>query len=35
MAAIEQDPEKLVALVEEINDLLEEKERRLGVFAPK
>lgn len=33
MAAIEQDPEKLVALVEEINDLLEEKERRLGIRA--
>jgi len=30
-AAIEQDPDKLLALVQEINDLLEEKERRLGI----
>ena len=28
-AAIEQDPQKLLALVEEINALLEKKERRL------
>lgn len=31
MAANEQDSEKLIELVREINDLLEEKERRLGV----
>jgi hypothetical protein len=34
-AADEQDPQKLLALVKEINDLLEEKERRLGVLPPK
>jgi hypothetical protein len=34
-AANEQDPEKLIALVKEINDLLEEKERRLGIVARK
>lgn len=34
-AAIEQDPEKLIRLVKEINDLLEEKERRLGILPPK
>jgi hypothetical protein len=34
-AAIEQDPEKLMALVKEINDLLETKERRLGIIPPK
>lgn len=34
-AAVEQDPEKLLALVKEINDLLEEKERRLGLLPPK
>ena len=28
-AAIEQDPDKLLALVQEINDILEYKERRL------
>lgn len=28
-AAIEQDPEKLMALIKQINQLLEEKERRL------
>ena len=28
-AAIEQDPEKLMVLVKQINDLLEAKERRL------
>ena len=33
-AAIEQDPEKLMALVKEINDLLEAKERRLGIIPP-
>jgi hypothetical protein len=31
-AAEEQDGEKLVELVKQINDLLEEKERRLGVL---
>jgi hypothetical protein len=31
-AAVEQDPQKLMKLVEEINDLLEEKERRLSVL---
>ena len=30
-AAIEQDPQKLMELVREINELLEEKERRLGI----
>jgi hypothetical protein len=30
-AATEQDPKKLLALVEEINELLEAKERRLGI----
>jgi len=30
LAAHEQDPEKLLALVKEINRLLEEKERRLA-----
>jgi len=34
-AADEQDPEKLLALAKEINDLLEEKEGRLGVLPPK
>jgi len=34
-AAVEQDPEKLMELVREINDLLEEKERRLGILPPK
>jgi hypothetical protein len=29
LAAIEQDPEKLIQLVREINDLLDEKRRRL------
>lgn len=28
-AATEQDPEKLMELIKQINDLLEEKERRL------
>jgi len=31
-AATEQDPAKLLELVEEINQLLEEKERRLGII---
>ena len=31
-AATEDDPTKLIALVNEINDLLEQKERRLGVL---
>jgi hypothetical protein len=34
-AAAEQDPEKLLALVRQINDLLEAKERRLGILPPK
>jgi hypothetical protein len=34
-AAKEQDPEELLKLVEQINDLLEEKERRLGVLPSK
>jgi hypothetical protein len=34
-AAVEQDPEKLTVLVREINDLLEAKERRLGILPPK
>ena len=33
-AAIEQDPNKLMELVKEINDLLEQKERRLGIVPP-
>jgi hypothetical protein len=33
-AAIEQDPGKLMELVREINNLLEEKERRLGIIPP-
>ena len=33
-AAIEQDPAKLMELVREINSLLEEKERRLGIKPP-
>lgn len=31
LAAIEQEPAKLIALVKEINRLLEQKERRLAV----
>lgn len=31
LAAVEQDPQKLLKLVAEINDLLEAKERRLGL----
>jgi hypothetical protein len=34
-AAVEQDPEKLMELVKEINDLLEEKERPLGITPPQ
>jgi hypothetical protein len=34
-AAEEQDGIKLLELVKQINDLLEEKERRLGVLPPK
>ena len=30
-AAVEQDPQRLLELAKEINDLLEEKERRLGI----
>ena len=33
-AAVEQDPTKLMELVKEINNLLEEKERRLGIIPP-
>jgi hypothetical protein len=33
-AAVEQDPKKLLALAEEIDRLLEEKERRLGIVPP-
>ena len=28
-AAVEQDPDKLLALIQEINDILEDQERRL------
>jgi len=31
-AAVEQDPRKLMELVMEINNLLEAKERRLGIL---
>ena len=34
-AANEQDPVKLLQLVDEINRLLEEKERRLGILPKK
>lgn len=34
-AAVEQDPEKLMELVREINELLEAKERRLGIIPPE
>jgi hypothetical protein len=34
-AASEQDGEKLLELVKQINELLEEKERRLGVLPSK
>jgi len=33
-AAVEQDPKKLLALAEEIDRLLEEKEWRLGIVPP-
>ena len=33
-AAVEQDPEKLMKLVSEILELLEAKERRLGILPP-
>jgi hypothetical protein len=33
-AAVEQDPKKLLELVTEINRLLEEKEKRIGVVLP-
>ncbi len=32
---MEQDPQKLLELVQELNDLLEEKERRLGIVPAK
>ena len=35
LAAVEQDPKKLIELVQQINELLEEKERRLGIVPPK
>jgi hypothetical protein len=34
-ASVEQDPQKLLELAQQINDLLEEKERRLGIASPK
>jgi hypothetical protein len=34
-AAVEQDPKRMLELVAEINALLEEKERRLGIMPPK
>jgi hypothetical protein len=34
-AAVEQDPTKLMELVREINELLEAKERRLGILPPQ
>ena len=34
-AAVEQDPTKLLKLVQEINNLLEAKERRLGIIPQK
>ena len=34
-AANELDPAKLLQLVTEINNLLEQKERRLGIIPPK
>jgi hypothetical protein len=34
-AAVEQDGKKLLELVKEISNILEEKERRLGVLPPK
>jgi hypothetical protein len=38
LAAVEKDPDKLMALVKEINDLLEARERRrpqLGIQRPQ
>jgi len=34
-AAVEQDPERLMQLVSEILELLEAKERRLGILPPE
>jgi hypothetical protein len=34
-AAVEQDPQTLMELVQEITSLLEEKERRLGITPPQ
>jgi hypothetical protein len=34
-AAVERNPQKLIALVREINRLLEDKERGLGVLPPR
>jgi hypothetical protein len=34
-AADEKDPQKLLALIKQISDLLEEKERRLGLLPPE
>jgi len=34
-AANEQDASRLLEIVKQINDLLEEKERRLGILAPE
>ena len=31
-AAVEQDPKRFMALIAEINDVLEQKERRLGAL---
>ena len=33
-AAVEQDPQRLMALVKEICELLEAKERKLGIIPP-
>ncbi len=33
-AAVEKNPDKMLELVREINRLLEEKERRLGITPP-
>jgi hypothetical protein len=33
-AAVEQDPQKVIELVSEIIELLEAKERRLGIVPP-
>ncbi len=32
--AVEQDPQKMTDLIKELNDLLEQKERRLGILPP-